>query len=205
MVVVSSRLMTSEEYFQTPESNRHEELEFGLLVREGAVTGWHQGQVGWIFVKLFEHVRMSGRGHVRCAPSDVVLDHEKALIVQPDILVLLGERVKLMDDKVWGAPDLVIEVASPSTRRRDRTHKVPWYRSYGVRECWLVDDEPEEITVYYLDSEPEAPRRLFKGDEILESRVLPDFRHPTSSLFDPSCHEMRRRGAQRPQRMLRDR
>lgn len=185
MVVVNARLMTTADYFETPETNRHEELEFGLLVREAAVSGWHQGTVSWIMLKLFEHVRGRGLGEVRPAPCDVLLDEAKGLVLQPDVLVLLGERVELLGDKIFGAPDLVVEVASPSTRRRDRTRKVVWYRSYGVRECWLVDENPESVTVHYFASDPEPKPRTFTGSDRFESRVLPEFTPLVSELFDP--------------------
>jgi len=65
----------------------------------------------------------------------VVLDRERALIVQPDVLFVAHDRLSIIRDQVWGAPDLVAEVLSIGTEAHDRIDKVAWYRQYGVREC----------------------------------------------------------------------
>jgi Uma2 family endonuclease len=177
--------MTYEDYLKTPETNSIEELHYGFIVREEPDGRWHQDAVMWLAHLLFTHVRQREVGHVSIAPIGVVLDREKALVLSPDILVVLPERFHLLrDGKVQGAPNLVVEVASPSTRRRDRTKKVDWYRTYGAEECWLVDGRNREIELFDFRPDAAEASRMFRGDEPFRTRVLPDFLHPTCDLFD---------------------
>ena len=103
---------------------------------------------------------------------DVVLDHERALIVQPDVLFVSAERLSIIRDQVWGAPDLVAEVLSPGTENHDRGEKLEWYRQYGVRECWLVDLFLEQVTVVDF-TDPLPVNRIAKDHDAIRSSVLP--------------------------------
>jgi len=126
------------EYFDLEETNRPMELVYGVVVREPAMPSWsHQLLSGRLIALLSSHVEELSLGQVS-PPVDVVLDAEAALVVQPDIVFISHERLGIVHDRVWGPPDLVVEILSPSTARRDRSVKLAWYRQYGVRECWLV-------------------------------------------------------------------
>jgi len=92
------------------------------------------------------------------APVDVILDRERALVLQPDVLFVATERLGIIRDQVW-APDLVVEGPSPGTERRDRAQKLEWFRQYGVRECWLVDPRQELVTVVDLTARFRANAR----------------------------------------------
>jgi Uma2 family endonuclease len=80
-------------------------------------------------------------------------------------------REGIIQDFVRGAPDLVVEVASPGTARYDRSAKVRWYRAYGVRECWLVDAQQQTVTVRDLSSN--AVGVEFSNEATVRSSVLP--------------------------------
>jgi hypothetical protein len=84
-------------------------------------------------------------------------------------------------DRIWGPPDLVVEIVSPHTERRDRTTKVGWYRNYGVRECWLITATHHWVEVIELQST--SPARLFWGPQRLRSTVLPDWDVPVQQIF----------------------
>src|SRR5207247_9621436 len=92
-------------------------------------------------------VESGGLGEISVAPVDVILDAVRDLIVQPDVFFIAANRLALIRNQVWGAPDLVVEVLSSSTAAHDRGEKLEWYRRYGVRECWLVEAEINEITI----------------------------------------------------------
>lgn len=187
---VQSAALSVGEYLKLPETTDHEELEFGWIVREPTPNAmWHQGESAWLMHLLYDHVDGRGIGQVLAAPTGVVLDKERALVVQPDLMVLLADRVHYIGDQVWGPPNLVIEIASPSTRRRDRDKKVEWYRTYGVQECWLVDSRIREIRLFHLEDASDREGRLFRGDEVVDSRVLPDLRRTAIELFRPSLRD----------------
>jgi len=167
--------MTTEQYlYDTEETNRIRELAMGVI-REPAPAASHQNVVLRLAMFLGLHNEANKFGQVLVAPVDVVLDAENALILQPDILVIRTERLSIVKDQVWGAPDLVIEVLSPSTASYDRTEKLGWYRQYGVREYWLVDQLAREITIH--DFTAALPmQRVARGMQRVQSTVLSDFR-----------------------------
>ena len=94
-----------------------------------------------------DHAEPRHLGRVAIAPVDVILDRERALILQPDVLFVSTERIAIIRDQVWGPPDLVVEVLSPGTEHHDRNEKLGWYRQYGVYECWLVELHREQVVV----------------------------------------------------------
>jgi Uma2 family endonuclease len=83
---------------------------------------------------------------------------------------------------VWGAPDLVVEILSPRTARRDRTTKLAWYRRYGVIECWLVDVTHRSVEVVELQAH-DARRIPYSGDAPMHSTVLPNWTVAAAQIF----------------------
>jgi len=168
-------------YLASDETNSPHELVYGLL-REPAAPSWsHQIVVGRVFVRLERHVSQRRLGRVIQSPVDVVLDRERALVVQPDVVFISSQRVEICTDRIWGAPDLVVEVLSMGTRRHDSTTKLAWYEKYGVRECWLIDPIAEELEVISL-GKPRASR-VHTAEQIAQSHVLPQLRLRVSDLF----------------------
>ena len=164
--------MSTVEYLASDETTRPRELTYGILREPPAPFFSHQTVVLRIARMLSAHVEAGGLGQVAVAPVDVVLDRERDLIVQPDVLFVSAERRSIIHNQVWGAPDLVVEVLSPGTAAHDRGKKLGWYRQYGVRECWLVDPAREQITV--IDFTTVRPRRQVPGrTDIIRSSVLP--------------------------------
>lgn len=173
--------MKTLEYLAGPEDLRRRELVFGVVREPPAPRFNHQAIVTHLTSLLHRHVQEHRLGLVCVSPIDVVLDEEKALILQPDVLFIRKERIDIVRDQVWGAPDLVVEVASPGTKRYDRTRKVEWYRTSGVRECWLVDAEACGIIV--MNFEGDGSTSYFVGHQPIQSAVLPDFRLPAAECF----------------------
>ena len=93
-------------------------------------------------------------------------------MVQPALIFVSTDRLAILRDRVWGAPDLVIEVLSPGSARRDRVEKRRWYRQHGVRECWLVDAHAARIDVLSLTRE-RSRRRTVTGMQRVRSQVFP--------------------------------
>lgn len=172
--------VTIDEYFKMPETNRPEELIHGVVREPPAPTYGHQRKVFRLATLLDAHVRAFGLGEVCVSPVSVVLNREDELVVEPDVIYISTERLAIAQDRVWGAPDLIVEVASPSTEYYDRTLKLARYRKYGVRECWLV--YPRDRRVDVIDCATEE-KGSFAGDAPIRSKVLPDFAVPASECF----------------------
>jgi Uma2 family endonuclease len=167
-------------YLSAEETNRPQELAFGVL-REPPAPGFdHQIIVGRIHMALDRHVRRYRLGDVVEAPVDVILDRTRALVVQPDVVFVPEDRREISAGRIWGAPALVVEVLSTFRRRHDRVTKVRWYRQYGVRECWIVDPVARTVEVLELAS---SGARTFAGLQRVRSRVLPRLRMRADRAF----------------------
>ena len=129
--------LTYEDYKNTPEDERYELLD-GELVMSEAPRIVHQSvdmELGTL-MNLF--VKENDLGRVFSAPTDVVLSD--TIVVQPDLLFVSKQRAHIITEQnIQGAPDLVVEILSPSTANRDWTIKRGFYARYGVKELWIVD------------------------------------------------------------------
>ncbi|HET9265050.1 MAG TPA: Uma2 family endonuclease [Vicinamibacterales bacterium] len=167
--------MTTEEYLKLPEKVVPEELVYGLVRSAASPTPGHQWVLGRLFLALTRHVEKHRSGRLWPAPLDVVLDRERGLIVQPDLLYVSLERMRLVTDRVWGPPDLVLEILSPRPRIGTLDERIAWFAEYGVRECWLVHQHPREVEVLQFERGAVANRTTFEADAPIRSSVLPTF------------------------------
>jgi Uma2 family endonuclease len=169
------------EYFRRPESLRPMELVYGIVREPPAPRYGHQSVVTRLTALLHAHVRERALGQVCVSPVDVVLDRYAALVVQPDIVFVAQERLHIIRDRIWGSPDLVVEVLSLRTAVHDRTTKLRWYRRYGVRECWLVD--PRHASVEIRPLSRGARPHVYSGAAPLRSTVLSDWTVSADAVF----------------------
>lgn len=182
--------ITVSAYLAMPETTRPMELVYGVVREPPSPRYGHQSVVTTLGALLYFHVRETGFGVVSVAPLDVVLDRDRHLVVQPDLIVVSASRRHIINEQVWGAPDVVVEVLSRRTAQRDKGLKLRWYRRYGVREYWMVDPAARTITIADCGTreptEGKARRRRsvqFTGSARLRSTVLPDFNPPASEIF----------------------
>jgi len=175
--------MTVEEYFRTPETLQPTELVFGILRVADAPTPRHQSAVAGLFRALDAHVRERKLGEVWLSPLDIVLDEQKALIVQPDLFFVSNEREWIVADRVRGAPDLVVEVLSPNPRIGKTEERIGWFAEYGVRECWLLHQDRRDLTVIGFADRTVAGRTVFRGSEAIRSAVLPQFSQTLDAIL----------------------
>ncbi len=132
---------TYDDYVQLPEGAPYQLIN-GSLVMSPAPATRHQRIVAYLYRSLYSHA--SDRGEVLFAPVDVRLSDTDVL--QPDLVFVAQERLDIIGDQVIdGAPDLVMEVLSPSTAHHDLTTKKRLYEVHAVQEYWVVD--PESCTV----------------------------------------------------------
>ena len=175
--------LTTDEYFLTPETMLPQELVWGIVRDAVAPTPGHQWVVGRFFIALTGHVERHRDARVWMSPIDVVLDRDRHLVVQPDVIVITEARVGIVTDRVWGPPDLVIEVLSPRPRIGTLQERIAWFAQYGVRECWLVHQDARTVEVLEFSSGTVADRRVFLSQEPLRSGVLPAFSTTPAAIF----------------------
>jgi Uma2 family endonuclease len=168
-------ILTTSEYLQTAETLRVQELINGMVRLAESPSPRHQDLLLEIAVLLRVFVGQHRVGSVWIAPLDVILDPRRALIVQPDLFYISNKRRDIITDRIWGAPDMVLEVMSPNPRIGDLQERVGWFCEYGVRECWLVHQLTREIEVLELTHGGVRSRQTYRERERIESTVLPFF------------------------------
>jgi Uma2 family endonuclease len=176
--------VNAQEYFGTRESLQPTELAFGTLQVRDAPSFMHQEAVGSFFVALREHVRSRALGRVCIAPLDVVLDELKALIVQPDLFYVSNERDAIVGRRIYGPPDLVVEVLSPQPRVGDLERRLGWFASYGVCECWAYHQTEQRLEIVTFGRGAIDRRAFVELDEIIDSVCLPEFTFTLQQVLD---------------------
>lgn len=170
---------TYQDYRHTPDDQCYELLD-GELIMVPAPNLEHQRIGTRLGVLLHTFVQENNLGEVFHAPCDVVLSDTD--VVQPDLLFVSHERAHLLlgGDNVRGAPDLVVEILSPSTAGRDRTLKRALYAKHGVKEYWLVDPDARTVEV-----DASAAVALYGEGQTMTSPALAGFTADLSEIFGP--------------------
>jgi Uma2 family endonuclease len=139
---------TYEKYCQLDDDKRYEIIDGNLLMAP-APTLWHAQWSFNLAVILREHATRRNLGTIFVAPVDVVLDDRN--VVQPDIIFVASANKDILHDKaIVGVPDLLVEMISPSSVRRDRYQKKDLYARFGVKEYWIGDPGNESLEVFSL-------------------------------------------------------
>jgi Uma2 family endonuclease len=173
---------TYEDYAAIPEDGHRYEVVNGVLYMSPAPNLGHQGSVARFVYYLLTHVEFVGRGRVFTGPADVELSYKN--VVQPDVLVVLKEHLdRLSKTRIIGAPDLVVEIASPSTARHDQRTKLDAYASAGVPEYWVVNPDAQTVKVLILERGVYHSLGVFGGQATLPSQVVPDLPVKVEQFF----------------------
>ena len=180
----AERRFTYEDYKTWPDDERWELID-GIPFRMDAPTEYHQQISGNLFFAIRGY--LTGK-HCKAyhAPFDVRLhiDGTKDTVVQPDILVICDRSI--IDRKgAKGSPDLIIEILSPSTAKKDQTLKLTKYEKYKVKEFWMIDPLRKIVSVYVLNefgryNEPVIYQSI---TDIIEAAVLSNFKISLEYIF----------------------
>lgn len=181
MTVVKEKRLSVNYYKILPEGAPYQLIE-GELIMTPAPNPRHQMILGKIYRYLAEFVEERKIGIVLLTPIDVYIDDENAF--QPDLILIVNERKEIIkNDGIYGAPDLVIEILSPSTARYDIREKFRIYEKYGVKEYWIVDPEISSIEIYTKDREHFSLITRAEGKGEIESVLLKGFRLTLDEIF----------------------
>lgn len=167
-----------------PETNRPTELWDGEIVLSPSPSFAHQELVDRFHDFLKRWVRDHHLGKTATAPLDMVLTAH--LAVQPDVVFVSRARLGLIAHHLAGPADLVAEVLSPGSRRRDRLDKRDLYEQHGIPEYWLIDPAAATVEVLVLESGSYRLHGRFQRGDQASSRLLPGFSLPVSELFPDS-------------------
>ncbi|MCL2217096.1 MAG: Uma2 family endonuclease [Defluviitaleaceae bacterium] len=176
--------LTYSDYLKLDDDVRCELID-GVLYNMAAPTVTHQQIAGRLFRWLGNFLEgKSCRAFI--APVDVRLNANKSddTVVQPDVMVLCDKnKIDPTDRGIIGAPDLVIEVMSPSSRYTDRILKHKKYLEAGVLEYWIVDPEHKTVDVYLLDNGRYYSWN-YGGDDVIPVQLLKGLEINLTDLFE---------------------
>lgn len=142
----------------------------------------HEPLVARLHAALDEYVTPRRTGRL-WRSIEVVLDRREGIVLQPDIIFIVDGRESIVSDRVWGPPDMVLEVTSPLIHSGKLEERVAWSSVYGVREYWLVQPEQREVAVLELAHGGVRRRVLFDHKTPIKTPLFVDFDRPLSELL----------------------
>jgi Uma2 family endonuclease len=180
--MATTKLMTAEELMELEDDGLKYELMRGELVTM-APAGRRSSRLGAEIVgRLLAHVKSLGLGEVYGADGGFILARNPDIVLAPDASFVRAERLHDVgeDGYLPLAPDLAVEVISPSERAGHISAKIIEYLDAGVRLIWLVDPRRQTVTVYT----PDRTAHILRGPDVLDGAdVLPGFNLPLTELF----------------------
>ena len=139
---------TYEEYYRLNDDQRYEIIDGNLLMAPSP-DSWHQDWSRKLFRLMDQFVTRNKLGEVYYAPFDVVLDSDNT--VQPDLIFVSSANLGIIKQRaIFGTPDLLVELISPSSVRRDRYDKKDLYARFGVKEYWIGDPANKSLEILTL-------------------------------------------------------
>ena len=181
----SSVKLTYEDFLEFPDDGQRHEIIDGEHYVSATPVPRHQLIVGNLHVHLRLFLDRTKLGTIFGSPVDTVLSQFD--VIAPDLIYVSKERHAVIGDKnLVGAPDLVIEVLSPSTRRRDEVLKRRLFERTDVREYWTVDPKLEAIKIYRRDAAafPLVADLSRERGDVVTTPLLPDFTLPLDKVFE---------------------
>ena len=177
--------LTYQDYLDAPGDTRYELLN-GELIMVASPNRNHQTASMNLGTEMNVFTRQNDLGWVFAAPFDVLLedDVDGLSVVQPDIIFVSKEREHIITPaNIQGAPDMVVEILSPSSRRRDWRDKLDLYERHGVREYWLIDPESRMLWIMRLRDGRLGIHRVCCEGDAAESAALEGFSVGVDAIF----------------------
>jgi Uma2 family endonuclease len=185
MTMIKLQAWTYDDYLAFPEGGplRYEVID-GELYMTPAPNIRHQRVISNLHFHFRTFLHSQPIGEVFLSPCDVIFSHTPLEYVEPDLVFVSKERSSIVTERnIQGSPDIVVEILSEGTEKRDRREKFSLYERSGVPEYWIVDPEKEAIEIFQMrDGRYQASLEFGKKD-VLSSSLLPGLSIPLSEVF----------------------
>ncbi len=179
----SKKDLTYWEYTILPDDSNRYEIINGELKMTPAPKTSHQEISKNIEYELIKYEKSTINGKVLYAPVDILL--AKNVVVQPDLIFILKENYEIITEyNIKGAPDLIIEILSPSTSHYDMFEKKEIYEKYGVKEYWIVDPDKQWVEVYVSHNKKFKLNQKAEKEGRIKSFVLNEFYIDFKTIFE---------------------
>jgi Uma2 family endonuclease len=175
--------LTVENYKLLPETGPRYQLIQGDLYMAPAPNRFHQEISRNLQFELHSYLKRNPIGKLFDAPFDVYLDVNN--VFQPDLIVVLNERLGILTEEgAEGAPELVVEILSPKTRRLDLVNKKQEYARAGVKELWIIDPDTRGLMIHQFASDGVEKIRQVDEEDALSTDLLPGFNLAMETIFE---------------------
>ena len=172
---------TYADYLQTPDDVRYELIDGELIMAAAPSIAHQRVSIGFIS-RMGPFIKGNDLGELFAAPTDVYLSDTNVL--EPDLLFVSAARVHIIGEaNIQGAPDLVIEIASPSTEDRDRGIKQELYALFGVLEYWRADPLIQTVEVLRLENGGFVSVGVYGRTDTLTTPLLPGLEIDLNDIF----------------------
>ncbi|MEZ4960219.1 MAG: Uma2 family endonuclease [Saprospiraceae bacterium] len=187
MTGIAERKMTWKEFLELEigDNDLHiYELINGIPVKRSAPFLRHQIASGNLFTYMNVYIKEKKLGRLFSAPVDVYIDDNNGY--QPDIAFVSNERSFLIEggEFITGVPDIVVEIISPGSIKRDRIDKKENYERYAVKELWFVDPQNQTVEIYVMKEDSFALHEFQEKDGLVKSVVLAGFEIDIKNIFE---------------------
>jgi len=176
--------LTYEDYLTFPDNDgiRKEIIE-GELFMSPAPSIIHQRILRKLSFIINEYVNKNDLGEIFFAPCDIIFSNIN--IVQPDLIFISKENYQILTDlNIQGAPDLLVEILSPSTKENDRIFKKHIYEKFGVKEYWIVDPESETVEIWEMKNTKFQLAVKASKNQLIKSQLLEGLQINLSEIFN---------------------
>ncbi len=185
---LTPQTLTYEQYIAEGEIKKRYDIVDGVRIFMPNPTRRHQRIIGNVYTLLRDYERISGRGQALIAPCDVLIRRHPLRTRQPDALFISNEQLARCGEDsdpapLEAAPELVVEILSPTETRRLRDAKIADYRAIGVQECWVVSPEAETVEVLRLTPEHAETVAVYSNSQTLRSALFPDLTAAVAGIF----------------------
>ncbi len=171
---------TVEDYWDLPDEQRVELID-GYFYDMAAPTTFHQLMAGEVYRQVANYIiDHDGACTPFISPVDVQLDNDEKTMIRPDVVIVCKPE-QIIRRNILGAPDFVLEVISPGTKRRDYVIKLAKYANAKVREYWIVDPYMKRVLVYFFEGDvypmiypidAEIPVNIYDGKLVLDFKQI---------------------------------
>lgn len=162
--------LTYDDYAGFDDGNRYELVEGRLELMSPGPNTAHQ----WVSFEMQKRIAHTCQDYamILCAPIDLILARNE--VRQPDLVIILRSNAHILTKRgIEGPPDIVAEILSPSTSKRDKLSKTAVYAKYGIPEYWIVDPANFYLEQYVLENGRYTLANLFAGLDVVASPRLP--------------------------------
>lgn len=181
MITAEKKKLTYQDYLKFDDDKRYELVNGELFEMSPSPTPEYQRISREIEYLIIKFLKENNIGEVFDAPLDIVFDEETVL--QPDLIYVSQNNLNIIKDRIYGIPDLVVEIVSSSSINYDNRIKFELYEKYKVKEYWIVDPKYKMIEIFTLENDKYNSYCSVIEEGEIASKIIEGFKFNIKEIF----------------------